>query len=112
LLLNVSQFSDLGSTWEAETAISDGLLAHSKPEHWPFPGRLALHQLRRHGWRGRGTRALIDVCGVLLIAGRLLHVGAIYGRNGTLRIVGMAATLAVIGLASVAILMRAVSLDL
>lgn len=50
----------------------------------------------------------IHVAGVALIAGRLLHAGAIYMRNGALRIVGMTVTLTVIGTASLAILSHAV----
>ncbi len=51
---------------------------------------------------------LIHVCGIALIAGRLLHARAIYTRDGRLRIAGMAATLTVIGLASLTILARVV----
>jgi uncharacterized protein len=52
---------------------------------------------------------VVHLCGVALVAGRLLHVRAIYTRDGTLRIAGMAATLTVIGLVSATILMQSVT---
>lgn len=51
---------------------------------------------------------LIHVCGVALITGRLLHARAIYKRNGVLRTAGMAATLTVICVTSLATLTRTV----
>ena len=50
----------------------------------------------------------IHICGLALIAGRLVHIRAIYMADGRLRIVGMAATLTVIGATSLAILARLV----
>lgn len=50
----------------------------------------------------------IHACGLSLIVGRLLHACAIYAANGLLRVAGMAATLTVIGAASLAILARTI----
>lgn len=48
----------------------------------------------------------IHICGLALIAGRLVHIRAIYRGDGRLRIVGMTATLTIIGATSLAILAK------
>ena len=51
----------------------------------------------------------IHACGVTLITGRLIHIGAIYVADIHLRIIGMTATLTVIGAECLAILAQTVS---